>query len=539
MKPPAAHRMAPSLIVLGVLGACEPQPAFVGVRFPDSFSFGTANAAWQVCGDQGVAGPVESNWSRWAAMGRIAGGQSNAVGNRFCEIYDEEFDRSVELGLGVFRLSADWPRIEPERGVFIDAELDALVDQLEAARARGLEPVLTLYHWAVPLWVQNPDPDWPGGRVDLLADRHSDVDQAFDTYVRRIIPRVKHLVDTYTVLNEPLSVISAGYLNGLFPPGRVLDIAGAASVGINLVHMQARAYDAIHALDDVDADGRDGPCWVGLTMTANAFDPVDSGNRAQVFGAKRISYLFNDWIMNALTSGALDVDLDGRVDNPDTDPPERVDAALRGRMDFVGVQYYGPVRVDDHELFVDFFPMYGLPLLDVQHYAPALPHNGMGREIRAAGLRDTLELYAQWKLPIVITENGTTTNLRPVRDDTGTVLELPRAPEQAAMYLVEHLWELGRAIDRGIDVRGYYHWTLSDNFEWAEGTDQRFGAYSVDVEDPLMPRTRNAMGDALAEVARARGIDEALWSRHVRDRYPSDTRAGGEPRWTVSENPWQ
>jgi beta-glucosidase len=496
--------------------ACPGEQAFTAYDFGADFQFGTAVAQWQVSGDHSPDGPVRSNWSAWAAMGKTTSGQQNPDGNGFYTLFHEDLDRAEALGLKAFRMGIDWSRVEPEPDVFNDAELDHLVEVLTAARDRGLEPVLTLYHWVVPPWVQNPDPDAPEGALDRLSQWDSGVVDDFDEFVRRVIPRVKGLVDTYTVLNEPFSVISAGYLAALFPPGLALGIEPARQVGL-----------AIKELDDEDANGDGKDSFVGMTMTANAFYPEEKDNADEAFAVEQISYIFNDWMMIALTTGDLDVDLDGSFDNSETTPPEGHYPELEQRLDFIGVQYYGPVMVDDNPLFVDLDPLYGLPVLEVEEYDPDLPHNGMGREIRAKGFRDTLDIYARYELPILLTENGTTTNGVPRLDDEENLLELPMEQEQAAMYLIEHLWEVGRAMDEGMDIRAYYHWTLADNFEWVEGRYQRFGAYSVDFEAADRPRTLSLMGEALGDVVEANGINEEIWDRYVLDKYPTDLRADG------------
>ncbi len=546
-----------SLLVATTLLGCPEEPAggFHEVRFPEGFLWGTATAQWQIEGDEGVNGPVDSNWSRWLALGKGEGAQQNADGNGFFRHYEADAARAKALGLSHFRLSIDWSRVEPEPGVYDDAELDHLVDVLDALRAEGVEPALTLWHWVVPVWVQSADASAPFGRVDLMTDpsEREALLERWEAFVRRVVARVKDRVDLYTVLNEPFSMISAGYLGGIFPPGHLLDITGATEMGITLLFMQARAYDVIKELDDVDADGdaSTGDSFVGLTQTANAFYPEDPGDEHLRFAAQQQSYVFNHWLMRALVTGELDVDLDRKTDNPVSNPPEGYYEELHGRLDFVGVQYYGPVVVRRDPLLEDVHPLYARPLLDVREYDETLPHNGMGREISAAGFKDTLWLYATWGVPILLTENGTTTNLPPleVTEGDGGVSDggvadsgLPEgahepgpfAPEQAAMYLAEHLWEVGNALEAGLDIRGYFHWTLADNFEWVEGQRQRFGAYSVDFADPERPRTLNPMGEALRDIVVENGVSEDIWQRWVLERYPSDTRASS-PGGTTSE----
>jgi beta-glucosidase len=535
------------LLASGCPTTPDPVPTFDEVVFPADFRFGTAIAQWQVEGDENDDGEiVDSNWYRWMEMDKAAGGQRNPIGNGFRTRFREDIQRAKDLGLDTFRLGIDWSRVEPEPDVFDEDEISHFVEVVTAIKNAGLEPVVTLYHWTVPTWVQQPDPDAEGGAVDRMATDSREVVDDFEDFCRQIIPRIKDKVDTYTVLNEPFSMIVVGYIDGRFPPGKTLDIEGGTKLGINLLFMHAAAFNVIKELDDVDADGDGRASFVGLTMTANDMYPEIAGDPGQEKSAQSINYVFNDWAMEALTSGRLDVNLDQDYDDADTTPPEGTFSELAGTLEFIGVQYYGPGRVTQDGLLGQILsevpPLFGVPMLDVEDYAgdgKLLPHNGMGREISAAGFRDTLNRYARWGLPIIITENGTTTNARPEgAEDLKPGDPLP-APEfiddQAAMYVLEHLWELGKAIEDGIDVRGYYHWTLADNFEWVEGRLQRFGAYSVDFDDPALPRTLNKQGQALRDIIDARGVTEAVWNTWRLDRYPTAGRR--TPAVTTSKDP--
>jgi beta-glucosidase len=552
------HQRLPLVVsVLVAMGAgCpstsspEPKRSFVEVTFPADFHFGTAVAQWQVEGDLGENGRVfDSNWKRWMDMGRAAGGQQNLDGNGFRRLFADDIARAKDLGLDTFRLGVDWSRIEPEPGVFDDEELDHFVAVLDALRTAGLNPVVTFWHWTVPVWVQRPDAN-PANVIDRLATLDSGVVDDFERFVRHVLPRIKDRVDTYTVLNEPFSMISVGYLDGRFPPGRTLDIERATHLGINLLFMHAAAFAAIKELDDVDIDGDGASSFVGLTMTANEFSPEIAGDPEQERSAASINYVFNDWMMAALTSGKLDINLDGDADDVDTTPPEGDYAELAQTLEFIGVQYYGPGRITDEGvlggLLGGIAPLYGAPLVDVAGYTrgdgPQRPFNGMGREVDASGLRATLERYARWGVPMIVTENGTTRGGRVPEfpEDWQEGDPLPAGPvldAQAAMYVVEHMFEVALAIQEGLDVRGYYHWTLADNFEWVEGRIQHFGAYAVDFGDPDYPRTLTPMGEALRDVVRARRIDQTVWSKWVMPAYPTDTRA--DARGTTSIDPTQ
>lgn len=537
--------LAGSLVALLVVTGCpEDAPrGFLPATFPEGFAFGTAIAQWQAEGDEGEAGPVDSNWSRWAAMDKVKGLQQNPRGNGFHTDYQADIDRAAALGLKAFRLSLDWARVEPQRGVYDDAELAHFEAVLDAIRAAGMEPVLTLYHWTVPPWVQNPDGDAAEGFVDRIATKDPSIADDFEGFVREVIPRVKDRVDTYTVLNEPLTMVVVGYIDGRFPPGAVLAIERATDFGINLMRMHARAFDVIKELDDVDADGDGAASLVGLTMTANDVYPENPDSAQQQLAVESMNYVYNDWVLQTLTRGVLDVDLDGDVEpGSNTDPPEGEYPELANKLEFIGVQYYGPVKVKESVLLNNVAPLFGMPLTDVALYTDPddqqLPHNAMGREISGAGFADTLDRYGRWGLPLIVTENGTTTNLRPDFDeDDPPPIPAPVFDEdQAAMYLTVHLWEVARAIARGVDVRGYYHWTLSDNFEWVEGSLQRFGAYTVDFDDAAMPRRLNKMGTALQEVVQAGAVTEGIWGKWVLPRFPTDGTAAGAGA-TTSEAP--
>jgi beta-glucosidase/6-phospho-beta-glucosidase/beta-galactosidase len=517
---------------------------FATVTFPAGFRWGTALAQWQAEGDEGEQGAVDSNWSRWMAMGKAKGAQQNPRGNGFHTRYSEDIARAKELGMTQFRLGIDWSRVEPEPDVIDDAELDHFVAVLDEVRAQGMEPIVTLYHWVVPTWVQNPDPDAPGGALDRMNTLDTSVVDDWEAFVRVVIPRIKDRVDVYTVINEPLSMITLGYIQGDFPPGRRLQIEEATNFGVTLLRMHARAFDVIKEVDDVDIDGNGDDSWVGITMALNEITPDDPASTTQQRAAASLNYVYNDWALRALTAGALDFNFDGDAEDADTTPPESIDASLANTLEFIGVQYYGPGRVTDTsligQLLQDVAPLYGEPLLDVKKYSGAgveLPRNGMGREISAAGFRETIDRMATYNLPLFITENGTTTNLAPDEVDEGEPLPaLTYSEEQAAMYVVEHLYEVGRAIAEGVDVRGYLLWTLVDNHEWVEGRLQRFGAFRVDFDDDNLPRIRTKVADAMAAVITAGKIDRAIWDAYVLPRYPTDVRAGPD-RTTVAVSP--
>jgi len=470
------------------------------VTFPSSFLWGSANSAYQSEGNfQPGGGRVQSNWSRWEDLGRIKTGETNDRGADFYDRYDADFGLAEHDGHNAIRLGVEWARIEPQRGVFDAAAMDHYVQVIDAARGHGLNPVVTLYHWVVPLWVEDPSTG-----VDAFAEPvNHDLWDRFDEYVRYVVARIGDRVDYYVPFNEPFSVVSAGYLVGEHPPGKAFDLAGATNYLANVAFMHARAYRTIRELDHDDADGDGRATMIGMANIANPFYPKDPNNPGDVKGAQTLSYIVNELLNNALVHGDLDLTLDGDTDDSETVPPEGNYPELAGTLDYMGINYYGPVRV------VEFGPpIYGYPLLSVDDYDPLLPHNGLGTEISAPDFRVALDLYARYGLPLLITENGTDT----------------REYDQRAMYLMEHVYVLGQAIKDGLPVLGYLHWSLTDNFEWAEGYASRFGLYRIDYDTPDFARMRTSGADALQAIIRGNRIDRTLYEQYVADRYPSDQR---------------
>ncbi|MBZ0252075.1 MAG: family 1 glycosylhydrolase [Candidatus Methylomirabilis sp.] len=496
-------------------GAPAPDDPFT-VTFPAGFLWGTGNAAYQSEGNyKPGGGRVLSNWSRWEEMGKIHSGDDNDRGVRFYEkaYYEADFDRAAADGHNVFRMGVEWARVEPERGVFDDAEMQHYVDLFQAAKDRGLTTMVTLYHWVTPRWAADP---LPSVNRDLFATFPNEpLWDDFEAFTRYVVPRLEGLVDYWVTFNEPFTVVALGYLLGEHPPGKLLDLTGAINFVLNVAFMHGRAYDAIHELDDADADGDGEPALVSMAHHGNRVLPVDPSNADDQRGARHLEYLLNLLLIDAVTTGNVDADLDG-VFNPDSaNPYEDHYPELVGTMDYMGLNYYGPMRALGHlGPFPIGAPLYGLPLLMVDQYDPDLPHNVLNREISAQGFRDTLDLYwDRYRLPFFITENGT---------DRGVYQ--PGNREQATMYHMEHIYVLGRAIEDGIPVIGYLKWSLTDNFEWVEGFGPTFGLYGIDYGDPALPRIRTGNADVLADVIAAGGIDRALYDRYVLEKYPSDAR---------------
>lgn len=529
----AAASLAFSAAALGCSSSDAPAEPATGdpftVTFPSDFVWGTASAAYQAEGTHAPGGAtVPSNWQEWEALGKIKDGQTNADGAGFYERYDADFALAEQLGTHAYRLGVEWARIETAPGVF---DADAIAHYravLASARAHGLEPIVTLYHWVVPLWVQSPKQ-----HVDLVGQAptsttsngkvvlHSAFSDAFVPFAAKMGEALGDLVDTWVVLNEPYSVISAGYLIGSHPNGKLFDLLGARNATLNFAIAYPAAYDALHASDTADADGDGVAVRAGNAMVGSAAVPSDPNSAADVGAAKRMGYFVNELLMNAWSSGALDVNVDGDTSDTDGPVPEGVyEAQLGHRLDYVGLNYYSVIRTRSCPGLASALSSQGAEAQAIAQNLGALPALGAplgapmsenGLEVVPEGFLQTMRVYdaythaASGRLPMWVLENG-----HGDCDD-----------DQRPKYLAEHLYQLGLALREGMPLRGYMHWSLTDNFEWGDGRDQCFGLYKVDYAHDLA-RVATKSVPLYRAVTQAGAIDRALYDTYAAARYPTD-----------------
>ncbi len=248
-------------------------------------------------------------------------------------------------------------------------------------------------------------------------------------------------------------------MQGSFPPGDVLDVSRA----LNIVKIEARAhaacFDAIHAADTVDADGDGKAALVSVAAHQRTFHPYDPTNPDDVTAAARVDYIWNQWFLNAIVLGNWDDNLDQSYTEAGD---AKGDPTLVGRADYIGVNYYSDTLVSAHTGLV-------LPVINAAVYEANMPtprpKTDFGWDIYPEGLGTVLDQAAKlWGKPLVVTENG-------IAD---------AADANRARFLLEHLYQLGWAMQRGDQVLGYFHWALVDNFEWANGFCPHFGLTSYD-----------------------------------------------------------
>lgn len=421
-------------------------------RFPRDFEFGVATSAYQIEGAVELDGRKPSIWDAFSHMpGRILNGD---VGDTACDHYHrfrEDLALAASLGVDTYRFSVAWPRVIPDgEGAINIKGLDFYDKLIDTALARGLKPHMTLHHWDLPMGSQG----WGGWTARRTA-------YAFADFTTVVMDRVGDRVSAVTTINEPWCVSILSHLIGRHAPGeRNLEAALRAVHVVNLAH--GLAVDAARVVrPDVP---------IGIVMNSEAISPA-SDRPEDVAAARRRHLFHNGLFCGPILGGAYPEEA---VEALGSIFPEIEDGDLEiisRPIDFLGINYYQPTRVVDQ-------PGAPYPAAEWGPVPEGRPVTAMGWEIDASGLGRLIDLLsADWELPpIWITENGGAFPDPPGED--GRVHDLDRIE-----FMRSHLAEVADLIARGVDIRGYFAWTLMDNFEWANGYSCRFGLTHVNFED--------------------------------------------------------
>jgi beta-glucosidase len=412
-----------------------------GLRFPPGFEFGTATAAYQIEGAVAEDGRGRSVWDTFShTPGTISGGDTGDVACDSYHRYGEDIALMRGLGVRAYRFSIAWPRVLPSgSGAVNPAGLDYYKRLVDGLREAGIEPVATLFHWDLPQALQDA-----GGWQDR------DTAARFADYATAVADGLGDRVGRWITLNEPVVVTMNGHVEGSHAPGLKLGF-GAFAVAHHQLLGHGLAVAALRAATPglpVGITNNYGPCQPATDAEADK-------NATALWDALH-NHLFTDPVLlhryPQLTSQlAAEVVRDGDLDT------------IGAPIDFLGVNYYFPelVRAD---------PSAPLGMAPVQW--PSSQRTSFGWPVVPEGLTETLtglrERYPDLP-PLYVTENG-------------AAYPQPQHDPGRVSYLDGHLRAVRAAIDAGVDVRGYYCWSLLDNFEWAEGFAQRFGLVHVDFD---------------------------------------------------------
>ena len=425
------------------------------LRFPAGFLWGAATSAHQVEGRN-----TANDWWRFEQRkGAIRGERSSGDACRHWELFDEDFARAAADGHNAHRLSFEWSRLEPARGQFDPGAVAHYHEVLASMRRHRLTPIVTLHHFTNPLWVA----DAGGWEVRDTVDR-------FEAFVRFCAKEYGAEVDWWCTVNEPEVYAFRGWSEGVWPPA-VRDDSRALSVIANLLEAHGRAYRILKSEDRVDADGDGMAANVGFAKHYTQLEPMRAWNpldRLQAYFENRV---FIEAVERAPVDGTIDLAI------PGARPVRRALPELKGTLDWYGLNYYTRWMVRS--------------LSPSPHVARrGAPTNDLNWEVWPEGLEEALMHAGRSGLPVLVTENGVA--------DVYDVLR-PWA-------IVGFVEAMHRALAGGVRVLGYLHWSLLDNFEWADGFHGRFGLYAVDFEREERPRTRRASADVYARIARANAL---------------------------------
>lgn len=420
-------------------------------RFPVDFVWGAATSAYQVEGAWRADGKGESIWDRFAhTPGNVLDASTGDVACDQYHRYPEDIALLRELGLGAYRFSIAWPRVIPDAsGAVNRAGLDHYDRLVDALLANGIRPFPTLFHWDLPQWVQDA-----GGWSDRA------VIGWFSEYADTVVRALGDRIDTWTVLNEPEVFVRDGHELGRHAPGaRDPDLALRASHVVNLAHAEA-----VRAVRAAAPDAAIGSAFNMDIAYPASDDPRDHD------AAERHHARVNTWYLDPLIRRRYPtafLDQEAALARMDIRPGDM--ASLATTFDFIALNMYSRAIVADDPTDT----RYGMRRVE----GPGR-RNSFGWEIWPAALYRLLcRVDRDYGHPVLyVTENGCADGTGPGAD--GAVHDASRVD-----YLAGHIGQLARAIDDGCDVRGYFAWSLLDNFEWGAGYSQRFGIVWVDFED--------------------------------------------------------
>jgi len=496
------------------------------LAFPEGFHWGVSTAGFQ--SEMGAGAPldVNSDWWQWLhdpinklLLGWKGGVPENGPGAYTQYVTDARLAREG-VGADTFRMSIEWSRIFPNSTEAVDisngvtpevlAQLDALAnadevahyaDQLAAMHAAGLDPMVTINHFTLPLWVHNPaqarvkellglTPQTAGGWVS------SSTVTEFEKYSAYLAWKYGDQVTNWVVLNEPVNSMLTSYyaipFATNFPPALVR--TDLVAVGLrNEAAAYSASYDVIHELDP--------NAQVGFALNMYTWRGGDPTNPRDQQAAAQFSDFYNRWFPDAVLRGEVDANFDGVI------TPDEIHPDLAGKADYFGVNYYsqgivigyGGLSVPSLPI-VKGYPEFS-PLLNVVlgGCLPGTECSDTAQIINPAGLRDVLDIADSYGIPLWVTESGLA----------------DAADANRASYTVRHLAVINKAIADGMDIRGYTAWSLTDNLEWVLGYDPRYGLYSY---DPVtLERTPRPSVSLIHDIFSGNAISADAFRTYVKD----------------------
>lgn len=428
--------------------------------FPAGFLWGAATAAHQVEGNN-----LNNDWWAWEQQeGHILNGdRSGRAADWWAGRWREDFDRAHETYQNAHRLSVEWSRVQPEPDRWDESALDRYRQMLLGLKERNMVAMVTLHHFTNPMWLA----EMGGWENEAVTD-------LFAAYSRRVVQALGSHCNMWITINEPNGYASGGYFSGEFPPGKK-DLKTALKVLGNLLKGHAAAYQAIH---EVQSDAQ-----VGVAHHWRGFLPAN-GNPLTRYNTNFFNKVFNEAFPQALVTGKFDANI------LKEDVPQ-----AKNTQDFIGLNYYTRELIRFNagkraEMFTErSFPN------DAELSETGFLNND------PEGFKACIKWGRQFGKQIYITENGV--------DDS--------KDDFRRKYLLQHLHAMWHMINHNVPVKGYFHWTLTDNFEWERGWTQKFGLWGLDPSTQL--RTRRKSVDLYADICRTNSITSESVEKYCPEVY--------------------
>ena len=440
------------------------------VYFPKNFMWGTATASHQVEGNN-----TNNNWYAWEhqkdshGKSRIHNNDKSGIAANHWNLYRDDISLMNDLGVGYYRFSVEWSKIEPENGIINEKALEHYRDVCIALIDSGLTPVITLHHFSHPIWFE-----------ELGAFEKEENIEYYIRFSELVFNKLSDIVPIWCTINEPAVYVTQGYFNGVFPPGKK-DPLLAGYVMRNLLNAHVQVYQRLKSLPNGEN------VQIGLVKNITQLDPLRRWHILDWYFSGILNDVFTNSTLNLFSKGEFNFYLPAMANVS----YKNYDAI--NSLDFIGLNYYSRWHVKGQLNLAEPFT-FELRPQDIQ--------TDMPYAIYPEGFYKAVKTIAKLNVPIIITENGIADN----KDD------------RRSLFIKRYLYALFKTIEEGYDIRGYFYWSLMDNFEWAEGYMMKFGLYDVDFN--TQKRTLRSGSQSFVDIVNQQNADKRGYIVSVGDEAP-------------------
>jgi beta-glucosidase len=428
-------------------------------KLPKELLLGVATASTQIEG-----GEQNNNWYRWSELGNIDNNDHVKLACDHLNRIEADTELIEKLNCDIYRLGLEWCRIEPEEGQFSQEGIDLYRKELELLNSKGIKPLVTLWHFSNPLWMED-DGAWTNPKS---IDR-------FIKYAEFVVGELGDLVTDWITFNEPNVYLTFGYFKGSWPPGKKGDLRGYFKAASHFAAAHLKVYPLMHKWME---RFNHKTVKIGVAHHLRIFDPYDDRWITKK-AIHLIERLFQNIFLESMTRAKFPWPLKNKLKIKEDH-----------YSDFVGINYYSR---DIIKGVFNIGTLFGERLL-----MNGAATNDLDWEIYPEGLsRICSDIYQKYTLPIFITENGT----------------CDAEDKFRTQFIYDHLKALNETINSGVPVERYYHWTLTDNFEWTEGYQARFGLYHNDFK--TQERTLRKSGEFYSKICNKKEVSSEMIDKYL------------------------